>query len=1606
MKCFGASVFLVSLSSAALGQNQPLRVVVARIRVGSPQTILVVFNQPVAPPGWSPSQVPKGVRIDPPVAGRYDWPDVATLRLTPDKPLASGTYSLTLDSTFTAWEGARLERAATFRLQNEPPRASVVLRHTISDLRDSLQLEFSHAAGIPGIASDRPPRGVTLTPATVGRWRWVDSLRLWFTPARPFVAGVQYAIVVDTTFRGLSDTRLGEKAEFRFPDPLWVWSRRLPASPGDPLILQFKSALAAGAHPESLLAIDPPVDGVVTLPDSMTLQFTPRTGFKPGVQYVVSLSNTLQAVNGARLVGSPYVDTFILWLQVVERPWLEPVRPTDPLTFRFNHRVQPLSGSGSRVPRGFRLTPHVPGHVEWPDSQTLRFVPDSSFTPGKQYLLTLGRDFETPDGLHLADSITMTIRPGMRFGSYLNSGVSRLEPIRIGVIPTISLTRDTMMPLRGFRVDPPVPGSLWWTRLGQVEFRPDSILQPGTEYRLSFDTMFRAPDGTPLLTPATLRIRTRGLGVLAGWPVDAFVTSKTRFRFVLSEPTDPEGWAESLRMAPQGYNRPDHSCGRLSQVRFRAERPRPLRRNDSLFADVLRDTLALNHAPPSLITVVPDRELPAGCGGTLTATGLVEWPYHPAWPFRTVGEFRLRFVRAIPDEPVPAELRYGVGVELIYTTPVSESELLRHIRVSPPVAARFVAGQSPYGQAATLWQLEGDFAPATRYQMSADSALRDALGQHLVQSFDFTFTTASAKPAVIYQSTHLTVPTRAIPSVDVTSINVGELRVCTARVPDSARPQLVGGGWWRWSGIDSTTSESTECGRLTVRASPRDSVHTTVEVPWKAGWKSRPTGLYAVRISSPQTPGDTRRPAMIVFHVTDLAVHARMDRDRATVLVANRSSGVPVPGAAVTAKACYGDVLATATTDDSGLAELSGMAAAEQHARFACEVANWRTLEVTTPDDYDAVNVPLRSADPRELVGPLPASVVMPDRLVYRRGDTIRLRAVVRRPSPDSIRWVVVGSDRDGLERRPVLDTLIPLTHAGTAELALVVGPRLGPEIYEAALLVRRTGRWRQLADAEFWVTADPPPRVYLALTPERRWGARGDSVRFSVEAWNRNGTPASGVVEATWTGGRLNPYTVVQVPPGFTTAEVSVPWGEDSPEATGGARMLTLDAAGKGSFTLRLPERAPWWPWRVAVRVTMRAGGAQEGRASVDVYPAAFNLALARFEGDDALSDAQDSVDVFALRLDGTPLSGVRIEGLLAGRKWSPDPQESDSLPTGGGATVPDTLDQCTATTTDRPARCALRRFVTGYASASFSAADSQGRVVEIERLVSYPRDYGWNLEGRPEQHALAVDRTRFVVGDTAVVRIRSEPPGGIAWLTVAFADRVESRVLHLSGGVDTVRLPIQSRHAPRMTLTATIWYPERDGDLVTHAATTDEIDLEVRDPAEAMKVAMQLPDRAEGASMRRISFTVDSGSTAGDPAEILVWAVDERLAMVDSQRLPDLPDALRPGFARRVNVSSLEDPAPAAFEPVDPGASMLPDAMDVDPDVLRYGPWSERSRPLDDLPGPQLLGVAHAGLDGTAILDARLPEAVGRYRVIAVALTGSRLGTAEGVITIVPRQ
>ncbi|MDX2193700.1 MAG: MG2 domain-containing protein [Gemmatimonadales bacterium] len=118
---------LPALLAAALllpGTPEPLRVLrmvpAADADAGMPW--LVSFDRPVA--GSLDRMVdPAAIaRVAPAAAGRFEWRDPVTLRFVPAAPLEPATtYTLTIDTTFAAMDGSRLERPFVARVRVRGP---------------------------------------------------------------------------------------------------------------------------------------------------------------------------------------------------------------------------------------------------------------------------------------------------------------------------------------------------------------------------------------------------------------------------------------------------------------------------------------------------------------------------------------------------------------------------------------------------------------------------------------------------------------------------------------------------------------------------------------------------------------------------------------------------------------------------------------------------------------------------------------------------------------------------------------------------------------------------------------------------------------------------------------------------------------------------------------------------------------------------------------------------------------------------------------------------------------------------------------------------------------------------------------------------------------------------------------------------------------------------------------------------------------------------------------------------------------------------------------------------------------------------------------------
>src|ERR1043166_1771649 len=111
------AVVTLAISSLVVSGPTPLRVlrVTPEERAPATTTISVTFDRPVAGALDASVDPARIFTISPAVAGRLEWRDPITLRLTPAAPLNPATeYTVTGSNDFAAMDGSKLEQPSTF----------------------------------------------------------------------------------------------------------------------------------------------------------------------------------------------------------------------------------------------------------------------------------------------------------------------------------------------------------------------------------------------------------------------------------------------------------------------------------------------------------------------------------------------------------------------------------------------------------------------------------------------------------------------------------------------------------------------------------------------------------------------------------------------------------------------------------------------------------------------------------------------------------------------------------------------------------------------------------------------------------------------------------------------------------------------------------------------------------------------------------------------------------------------------------------------------------------------------------------------------------------------------------------------------------------------------------------------------------------------------------------------------------------------------------------------------------------------------------------------------------------------------------------------------
>jgi uncharacterized protein YfaS (alpha-2-macroglobulin family) len=778
-----------------------------------------------------------------------------------------------------------------------------------------------------------------------------------------------------------------------------------------------------------------------------------------------------------------------------------------------------------------------------------------------------------------------------------------------------------------------------------------------------------------------------------------------------------------------------------------------------------------------------------------------------------------------------------------------------------------------------------------------------------------------------------------------------------------------------------------------------------------------------------------------VVTLSDVGLTAKRTRGGLVAWATSLRSATPLPGVRVRAYSDKNQLLGTATTDADGLAHLSrlhpapGEAVAVLLADVAPDELTWLDLRKTEWDLADADT----SGQPYLRTGH--AAFVYADRGVYRPGETVHLRAIVRGPGDVApkhsfpVRW---RFRRPDLHDWRTVNAMLDADGATAADVPLPADLPTGQWTAEVSLA---GDAGNPFGSVSFGVEEFVPNRlkVGLKLGSGDRYAIGDEPLGADVQADYLFGRPAAGL------GVDLSAHaTPVPFAPAdwadWTFGDAADTQRADGPAVAGhhkrhnGARSdepatasATLDDAGRyhGSFDVadlvHLDDAAAAHPnryrgpWRVTAEASVREAG---GRAvtvakqvDVDAVPAyvgvrraadsqpapgepcPFRFQLVRPDGtaDPRAADLtvrllRESWNTNTIYRDGRyeydstrlldPVVTATLHTEAGAATWSPTPPDAGEYVL--EATQP---DSGVITTT------------------AFYATDGQGWDDTVDR--THPDRLDVRVLGPGEPDVPAADaRTRPAdvpqkVGTTARVLVAA-PFAGRLLLTVETDDVVQSQVIDMPASHVVVPIDVTAACRPGAFVTATVIRPiDPDAAWKPHRAF-GVARLNVDPSDRKLTVAIDAPTELRPMRSLDVGLTVtdpDGNPVAG--AAVNVAAVDEGICSLTDFATPD-PLAF---FTSRRALG---------VESGDLYGLLMPEAARPDVGGDGSGPEAGGARHHSPVGGHRVRPVAlawaavHTDSAGHAVASFPVPTFQGQLRVMAVAYTVDRVGSADRDVTV----
>lgn len=635
---------------------------------------------------------------------------------------------------------------------------------------------------------------------------------------------------------------------------------------------------------------------------------------------------------------------------------------------------------------------------------------------------------------------------------------------------------------------------------------------------------------------------------------------------------------------------------------------------------------------------------------------------------------------------------------------------------------------------------------------------------------------------------------------------------------------------------------------------------------------SLPAGAYVVEA----TDGTYR--AYTVLLVSEMALITKSGNGRLLAFTAGRDKGQPISGAVVTV--WRHKQVARFTTDAQGLGETAIASAAEQSEDAAEDgeaAGDYGSEWVLAQHGNDVALVAsyglnLSSNPERDWTG-----YVYTDRPVYRPGDTVHFKAIVRKQQGERL---LLPSDRtvEVTVQDAGNNTLLKKTYT-LSEFGSVNGELQLPAT--AALGYTNVRLDKGSISGDFQIEEYKKPEYFVKVTPETARVLQGESMKATIEARYYFGEPVAGAKvkyvvhtqRSYYFGGEEEDQ-----PDASPTAGGGDEGAPDDSRYFFGEQVLEEEGAldQNGRLVVTIPTRVEDkykidTDYRVEARVTDPAGREIAGHNAFLATYGTFHLNVT---GDSYVyqQNAEANFTAQAMDYDRHPVAGAAVHVEMVKYRYGKEEETLTALEVKTG--------------TDGAARFALPMKQAGEFTIRVTAPAGP-RSVTSSTWVWVPgaNEQTWE-EGEARNVQLVADKASYEVGDTAHVAISGTTAGQTILLTTEGNVILSKQLLRATGTSVMVDIPITTGSQPNINIAAVfVW----NNQLYTGAKM-------LKVPPVERRLSIEItPAKPQFTPGEAAVYNIVAKDWQGKPvqAEMSVGVVDDAIYAVEPDRSGDIVNA-----------------------------------------------------------------------------------------------------------------